>query len=423
MKRIIILCLIALGAARGYAQELEQAVKNNDAAKVQSLLASGASPDVKDSAGTPLIIQVAFTPSLLRSFLAAKADVNVSAYGVITPLSNAAGMGCIACVDMLIDAGAKPDIHALNAAGTAACAPCATSLIKAGADVNGKGAMDNTPLHSASGALPPVKMAANTKFLVDMLEKGGYGAITPDKYAQPSPDKFGKPEDVVKVLLDHGAKIDVKNQLGLYPLHLAAEKDNGKVVELLLGKGAKMKDKDASGNTPWMSAVTYASGNAMTAFIKSGEMKVDEKFQWHDYQTGIDMEEMTALSVAAARGEAETIQQLLDLGASPRATSSGKFMVNGCFAQVKGKTPFIYAIESGKMENVRVFMENVKKYSLWSDWPKYDVKPTTPCKMAGFSKAAPWKNIHIWSYARELGHEEIAHYLEKEFDPFTVGKN
>ena len=44
--------------------------------------------------------------------------------------------------------------------------------------------------------------------------------------------------ELVRLLLRHGAKIDVRNGQGEQPLHYAAKNGNTQVVELLLDNGA-----------------------------------------------------------------------------------------------------------------------------------------------------------------------------------------
>ena len=56
--------------------------------------------------------------------------------------------------------------------------------------------------------------------------------------------------NVVALLLDKGAKINVKASGGATPLHLAAQEGCADVVKLLLDKGAKVNVRDDQGRTP-----------------------------------------------------------------------------------------------------------------------------------------------------------------------------
>lgn len=64
---------------------------------------------------------------------------------------------------------------------------------------------------------------------------------------------FGR-ENAIYVLLEHGARVDVKNQVGQTPLHLAASRAPLGVVRALLRKGADATLRDKSQNT----ALDYA---------------------------------------------------------------------------------------------------------------------------------------------------------------------
>lgn len=56
--------------------------------------------------------------------------------------------------------------------------------------------------------------------------------------------------DLVSLLLKHGASISAKNAEHAVPLHLACQKGHSQVVECLMDYNAKQNKKDAYGNTP-----------------------------------------------------------------------------------------------------------------------------------------------------------------------------
>jgi ankyrin repeat protein len=63
--------------------------------------------------------------------------------------------------------------------------------------------------------------------------------------------------DVVLLLLNKGAKINVKAEGGATPLHLAAQEGCTDVVNLLLAKGAKVNARDDQERTPLDRAVQW----------------------------------------------------------------------------------------------------------------------------------------------------------------------
>ena len=56
--------------------------------------------------------------------------------------------------------------------------------------------------------------------------------------------------DIVKLLLDAGAYMDIKNSCNRTPLHLATMKNHTDIVKLLIERGADMEVKDKYGWNP-----------------------------------------------------------------------------------------------------------------------------------------------------------------------------
>jgi len=56
--------------------------------------------------------------------------------------------------------------------------------------------------------------------------------------------------EIIKILLEHKAMIDVTDRAGFTPLHLAAQRNNVEAVELLLRNGADLSIKNFGGDTP-----------------------------------------------------------------------------------------------------------------------------------------------------------------------------
>jgi ankyrin repeat protein len=60
--------------------------------------------------------------------------------------------------------------------------------------------------------------------------------------------------DVVQVLLDAGAVINLQNNYGMSPLHFAASDGHLEIVQVLLERGADINVKNNDGDTPLISA-------------------------------------------------------------------------------------------------------------------------------------------------------------------------
>ena len=100
-------------------------------------------------------------------------------------------------------------------------------------------------IHEAfkAGNIEAVKqhLAAGT----DVNAKGPNAGLTPLHRAA----YYGLKE-IVELLLDKGADVNAKEEVGWTPLHYAAAMSHKAIAELLLDKGADVNAKDDGGDTP-----------------------------------------------------------------------------------------------------------------------------------------------------------------------------
>ena len=68
----------------------------------------------------------------------------------------------------------------------------------------------------------------------------------------------------IKILLDYGAYVSIKDVQGMTPLHSAAKTNHVIAAKLLIKKGAKIYDKDNSGKMP----IDYAQSSQMINILK-----------------------------------------------------------------------------------------------------------------------------------------------------------
>jgi len=103
----------------------------------------------------------------------------------------------------------------------------------------------NISIHEAfkAGNIEAVKqhLAAGT----DVNAKGPNAGLTPLHRAA----YYGLKE-IVELLLDKGADVNAKEEVGWTPLHYAAAMSHKAIAELLLDKGADVNAKDDGGDTP-----------------------------------------------------------------------------------------------------------------------------------------------------------------------------
>lgn len=98
--------------------------------------------------------------------------------------------------------------------------------------------------------------------------------------------------NLVELLLSKGADINIKNQDGRTPLHIAAGiTDDDKLLSLLISKGADVNSQDNLGNTPLHNAagnrlykknipLLISSGAKVNSVNKSGETPIELTFKY-----------------------------------------------------------------------------------------------------------------------------------------------
>jgi ankyrin repeat protein len=242
-----------------------------DPRKVRLLLDRGADVNVAARSGRTALIIASFTnPSteVVRMLLAKGANVSVMDQRKVTPMNAATFANDTATVRLLLDASA--DIH------TADTFIGLTPLINASGNRN----LESVKLLLAKGA--NVNAVSKTQDLpriqTGIVEFGGW---TPLLMAVP----FGPPE-IVRTLIDAGAKVNVQDYRGFTPLMLAAANDraNPETVRLLLSHSADMQPKTRAGETAseWAAkfgdaAVIRALGGVSKAETKNASLPSDSQ--------------------------------------------------------------------------------------------------------------------------------------------------
>lgn len=146
--------------------------------------------------------------------------------------------------------------------------------------------------------------------------------------------------DVVKILIEHGANVEVKSRDGFTPMHSVAQGDHSKVLELLIEKGAHVDTPNTfdNGNTTLHYAACWGA-NECTKVLLKNKATVDAKA--HD--------QSTPLSFAAEKGHLLIAKQLVEAGASLESKNDPE--------EKGGATPLLLACHNGQIEVLKFLIE------------------------------------------------------------------
>lgn len=235
-------------------EELLEAVKRNDTARVQSLIEAGANVDAADSNGfTPLILaSVRGYDAIVELLIRAGASVDTADNGDATPLLVASSKGRSSIVERLIQAGANIDAADSNGTTPLLLASArgynatVESLIRAGASINIADNIGTTALMLASerGHGSIVEMLIRDGANVNAADSEGNtalgNALSYERVA------IAERSRVVDLLIQAGANVNIANNNGTTPLMLASIKGYNAIIEMLIRAGAVNPDPNAN---------------------------------------------------------------------------------------------------------------------------------------------------------------------------------
>ena len=240
---------------------------------VELLLANGADLNAKSTFNmTPLHFAAASGQKVLVEFLLAKgADINVKGNEDVTPLYMAVKMDRAEVAELLIARGAE--VNARTKSGYTPLIWAANTgnkdivnlLIARGADVNVKDINGKTPLVWALGTamfVSPTGQAIYSRYL---------SQLSPAEQAQFRNEikrAKGQWREVAKLLIDHGADINV-DVSGGSPLFAAANLGDKDLVAVLIDHGADMNDAKP-GETALHAAIARRDRNVAELLIQKG---------------------------------------------------------------------------------------------------------------------------------------------------------
>lgn len=313
------LTVLSLAADSGFAQQqdggrehvLFQAIRRGDAALLAGILRRGTPPDVRGAEGTTPLMEAALHGSaemverLLEHGANSRAENNQRVTALLW------GAADEKKVRLLLDAGA--DVNARSSLGNtplmaAAASPDAVAavklLIEHGADVTLRNKSGRTPLAFAAmgGDAGTVRLllaeARQRKKLDEVVRAAGASVAVAAGHGY---------EEIVKLLLENGADADRNNGSRGHGLNAALLAGNMGIARELIAHGTKLDRRIRPGDDP--TAV-------LAAYNEVDDGSIVELLKQHgvDFAAENDKHE-TALTWARLRGHRRTIEALLAAGA------------------------------------------------------------------------------------------------------------
>jgi ankyrin repeat protein len=132
------------------------------------------------------------------------------------------------------------------------CAPIRTAMLAIALAVACAGCVLSPPAPGTYSSIHAYAAAGNVAAVTQDLATNSDDLNLPDEAGR-TPLHLAATHcqsGVAQLLLDKGAKINAKATGGTTPLHLAAQAGCAEIVSLLLSKGAKVNARDDQGRTP-----------------------------------------------------------------------------------------------------------------------------------------------------------------------------
>ncbi len=202
-------------------------------------------------------------------------------------------------------------------------------LLDAGADPNAANAFDATPLMWCAGDAAKVRLLLSKGAHADARSKLGRSPLM-------IAAAYDGATEAARLLIEKGADVNARDKGGNSVLGQAAGSNNVEVARLLIAKGAQVNTVDEGGYTPLLNAA--GNGDRSAAMVKlllehGAHVNVKSGETAEIVKNGpILIGRVTPLHEAAAQGNYETVEALLNAGADVNAK------------EVRNVTPLVFAV-------------------------------------------------------------------------------
>ncbi|PEZ84097.1 ankyrin repeat domain-containing protein [Bacillus sp. AFS017274] len=199
---------------KGMNEQLIQAVERNETERIRSLIEQGADINTQDSEGRTATMIATYNNDVetAKILIEAGADVNIQDDMKNSPFLYAGAEGYVNILKLAIEAGADPSIT--NRYG-------GTALIPA----------------SEHGYVEVIKeLLTKTDIDVNHVNDLGWTALLEAIILN---NGDGKQQETVKLLIDHGADVNIPDNGSMTPIQHAREKGFKEIEQILLSAGAK----------------------------------------------------------------------------------------------------------------------------------------------------------------------------------------
>lgn len=258
-------------------------------------------------------------PEIAALLLNKGADMNEKISTGLTPLAYAIGGGKSQMVKFLVDEGAE-----LNTGRcTIFCQATHTESVDVLRVLLDDAGMSIEDPHS--DGLTPLQLMARegyekaVRFLLDRGANIAAGTNSSHGTALHLAGAYRiseqAPLSLVKLLIERGADIKSRNFSGETPLHTAAFRGSASVVQLLLDLGADLEAKDDHAQTALHKAAQQTREDVVGVLLDSGAL-TEGRDKWDG---------STALQIAEGRGHRKVVRLLLDHG---KRTTPGQWFHN-----------------------------------------------------------------------------------------------